>query len=63
MKDAVQRLVRAKYGFTPVKGDIRIGTELSFGDIRARTVKVGDMELIVRFEVQCELVDLDKQPD
>lgn len=52
MKTEVQRICKEKWGFTPVKGDIRIGPEKSTeSGVRYREVRVGNRTLNISFSV------------
>lgn len=57
MKEVVQRICREKYGFTPVKGDIKIGPmKRSDGGVGFREVRVGDKVLNISFAVEGTLL-------
>lgn len=57
MKTQIQKLCRDKFGFTPIKGDIKIGPEKKTEDGETyRIVKIGDKEINIHFAIQCEEV-------
>lgn len=51
MKDIVQKIVRDQYGYTPMKGDIKIGAEVDTTQGKARKVTVGAIEMLIKFDI------------
>lgn len=56
MKDVIQKIVREEYGYTPVKGDIKIGPEVDTDQGKARKVMVGSIEMLIKFDIAGTIV-------
>lgn len=51
MKDVIQKIVREEYGYTPMKGDIKIGPEIETENGTGRKITVGNLEMIIKFDI------------